>query len=430
VMQGKKVVIVGLGYVGLPLALAFGRIMPSVGFELSRSKVDAYKKGYDPTGEMAPALFKRAKYLDYTTDPSSISSADYVVVAVPTPVDAGHQPDLTPVVVATEIVGRNLKPGAVVIFESTVYPGVTEDTCVPILERESGLKCGDDGFKVGYSPERVNPGDKVHTLERIVKVVSGQDADTLEQVAALYELVIEAGVHRAPTLKVAEAAKVIENTQRDLNIALMNELAIIFDKMGIDTLDVLEAAGSKWNFLPFRPGLVGGHCIGVDPYYLTYKAETMGYHPDVILAGRAINDSMGRFIAEKTVKQMINADRAIKGARVLILGLTFKENCADLRNSRVIDVIHELRDYGVEVLVHDPIADNDEAKREYDIDLALLDRVEHVDAIVAAVPHQSLLETNADIWRALVSPGAPFIDVKSAFDQQNLERAGFIIWRL
>jgi len=428
--KDKIVAIVGLGYVGLPLALAFGRMMQTVGFELSHSKVDAYRKGYDPTGEMEAALFEQAKYLDYTTDPSSISSADYVVVAVPTPVDAAHQPDLTPVIGATEVVGRNLKPGAVVIFESTVYPGVTEDICVPILERESGLKCGADGFKVGYSPERVNPGDKEHRLETIVKVVSGQDADTLNLVAELYEQVIEAGVYRAASIKVAEAAKVIENTQRDLNIALMNELAIIFDKLGIDTLDVLEAAGSKWNFLPFRPGLVGGHCIGVDPYYLTYKAGLLGYHPQVILAGRRINDSMGKYVAEQTVKQMIEADRPIKGGRVLILGLTFKENCADLRNSRVIDVIHELEDYGIDVLVHDPVAESHEAKQEYDVDLVALDQIEPVDAIVAAVPHQSLLATDANTWETLILPGAPFIDVKSAFNQQSLKNSGFKIWRL
>jgi len=428
-MNEKKVAVVGLGYVGLPLGLAFGRVMPTIGFEISQEKVDAYRKGYDPTGEMENELFEKAKHLTYTTNPKDIVEADFVVVAVPTPVDNAHQPDLTPVVKATETVGKNLKPGAIVIFESTVYPGVTEDVCVPILERESGLKCG-EGFKVGYSPERVNPGDKVHRLETIVKVVSGQDADTLEQVATLYEQVIEAGVHRATTIKVAEAAKVIENTQRDLNIALMNELAVIFDKLDIDTLDVLEAAGSKWNFLPFRPGLVGGHCIGVDPYYLTYKASIMGYQPDVILSGRLINDGMGKFIAEKTVKQMIAADRKINGSSVLVLGLTFKENCEDLRNSRVIDVIEELETYGINVLVHDPVANAEDAKEEYGVDLVSLDQVESVNAVVAAVSHDEIVAMNIESLAAKAGKGAPFIDIKSAFDKSELTAAGFKVWRL
>jgi len=428
-MRKETVAVIGLGYVGLPLALAFGRVMSTIGFEISQDKVDAYRKGYDPTGEMENDLFVQASQLGYTTQASDITQADFVVVAVPTPVDGAHQPDLTPVIKATETVGRNLKKGAIVIFESTVYPGVTEDVCVPILEKESGLKCG-VGFKVGYSPERVNPGDKVHALEKIVKVVSGQDDETLEKVAGLYEQVIEAGVHRAPTIKVAEAAKVIENTQRDLNIALMNELAIIFDKMGVDTLDVLEAAGSKWNFLPFRPGLVGGHCIGVDPYYLTYKAQLLGYHPEVILAGRRINDGMGKYIVEQTVKQMITADLPVKGGRVLVLGLTFKEDCEDLRNSRVIDVITELESYGVEVVVYDPIAKKDEAKKEYGVDLQDFNALGKVDAIVAAVAHRPLLDKSIAIWRDLVEEGAPFIDVKSAFDRQALEKSGFKVWRL
>jgi len=316
-----------------------------------------------------------------------------------------------------------------VIFESTVYPGVTEDVCVPILERESGMRCGVD-FRVGYSPERVNPGDKVHTLEKIVKVVSGQDDETLAQVAWLYEQVIEAGVHRAPSIKVAEAAKVIENTQRDLNIALMNELAVIFDRLGIDTMDVLEAAGTKWNFLPFRPGLVGGHCIGVDPYYLTYRAEMSGYHPDVILAGRQINDGMGKFVAEKTIKLLIEADRKVKGARVAVLGLTFKENCADLRNSRVIDVIRELEDYGVEVLVYDPVADSEEARAEYGIELVGLDRLKRLDAVVAAVAHDALRGLSPEALGRMCVQGAPFVDVKSAFDREALVQAGFCVWRL
>ncbi len=425
----KKVAVVGLGYVGLPLALAFGRVMPTIGFDVSEEKIDAYRRGFDPTGEMEAELFAKASGLEYTTDASAIKQADFVVVAVPTPIDNAHQPDLTPVIKATETVGQNLKQGAIVIFESTVYPGVTEDVCVPILERESGLTWG-EGFKVGYSPERVNPGDKVHRLETIVKVVSGQDAETLEQVAQLYEQVIEAGVHRAPTIKVAEAAKVIENTQRDLNIALMNELAVIFDKMDIDTLDVLEAAGTKWNFLPFRPGLVGGHCIGVDPYYLTYKAEMMGYQPDVILAGRHINDGMGRFIAGKTIRLMIDADIKVKNAHVLVLGLTFKENCSDLRNSRVIDVIEELESFGVCVSVFDPVASAKEAKKEYDIDLIDLDQVGQIGAVVAAVPHTEIINIDSHALAEKIKSKAPFIDVKSAFDRNMLEAFGFRVWRL
>lgn len=429
-MTNRKVAVVGLGYVGLPLALAFGRVLPTIGFDVSEEKVASYRRGIDPAGEMDLRLFEKAVNLDVTADAGDIASADFVVVAVPTPVNNAHQPDLTPVIQAAETVGRNLKPGAIVVFESTVYPGVTEDICMPILERESGLKCGED-FSVGYSPERVNPGDKAHTLENIVKIVSGQDNETLEQIAGLYEMVIEAGVHRAPSIKVAEAAKVIENTQRDLNIALMNELAMIFDRIGLDTLDVLEAAGSKWNFLPFRPGLVGGHCIGVDPYYLAYKAEVSGYHPDVILSGREINDGMGRFIADRTVRQMIACGVNVKGARVLVLGLTFKENCADLRNSRVIDVIRELKDYGIEVLVHDPVANAMDARCEHGIDLVVLEGLQSVDAIVAAVAHRQIVQTEISQLAALVrDSGAPFIDVKAAFDRKGLQEAGFAVWRL
>ncbi len=425
----NTVAIVGLGYVGLPLALAFGRVMTTIGFEVAQEKVVAYREGYDPTGEMDHALFTRAAQLRYTTEAKEITQADFVIVAVPTPVDSAHQPDLTPVMKATQTVGKSLKEGAIVVFESTVYPGVTEDICVPILEKESGLKCG-KGFKVGYSPERVNPGDKVHTLETIVKVVSGQDEETLKQVAALYEQVIEAGVYRAPTIKVAEAAKVIENTQRDLNIALMNEFAVMFDTMNIDTVDVLEAAGSKWNFLPFRPGLVGGHCIGVDPYYLTYKAEMMGYQPDVILSGRQINDGMGKFIAGKTVKQLIACDHKVKGANVLVLGLSFKENCGDLRNSRVIDVIQELEAYGVNVLVHDPVVNAEEALKGYGIHLVELDAVQDVDGIVAAVAHQQFIESPYQTWKKLANNHAVFMDVKSAYNRIDLEALGFRVWRL
>jgi len=430
ILQGKKVAVVGLGYVGLPLALAFGRVMPTAGFDISEEKVQAYRKGCDPTGEMDDALFVRAEQLTYATNFADIGQADFIVVAVPTPVDNAHQPDLTPVIKASETVGRHMKQGAIIIFESTVYPGVTEDICVPILERESGMKCGENGFRIGYSPERVNPGDKVHTLEKIVKVVSGQDAGTLDVITGLYEQIIEAGVHRAPTIKVAEAAKVIENTQRDLNIALMNELAVIFDKMDIDTIDVLEAAGTKWNFLPFRPGLVGGHCIGVDPYYLTYKAEMLGYHPDVILAGRQINDGMGKYIAEQTIRNLIAVDCKIKRARVAVLGLTFKENCEDLRNSRVIDVIRELESYGIEVLVHDPIANAADAKKAYGIDLVGFEMLGKLDGIVAAVAHDELLALDAPELADRSAAGAPFMDIKSAYDQDALASAGFTVWRL
>ncbi|MDQ6950585.1 MAG: nucleotide sugar dehydrogenase [Mariprofundales bacterium] len=427
-MTEKTVCVVGLGYVGLPLALAFGRVMPTVGFDISQTKIDAYHQGFDPTGEMDGALFCRAKGLAFTSDAVCIREADFVVVAVPTPVDAAHQPDLTPVIQASEMVGRQMKAGVTVIFESTVYPGVTEEVCAPILLRESGLKR--DQFRLGYSPERVNPGDKIHTLEKIVKVVSGQDSETLDDVAALYEQIIEAGVHRAPTIKTAEAAKVIENTQRDLNIALMNELAMIFNCMDIDTISVLEAAGTKWNFLPFRPGLVGGHCIGVDPYYLTYRAEMLGYHPDVILAGRSLNDGMGAMIANKTIKMMIAADMKLRSGVVLVLGLTFKENCGDLRNSRVIDVIRTLEEFGVQVLVHDPLADATGARREYGIELVGLEGLPKVDAIVAAVSHHDILAQTPAYLASLAKPGAPFVDVKAAFDLALLAQAGMSVWRL
>jgi UDP-N-acetyl-D-galactosamine dehydrogenase len=430
-MNNKIVAVVGLGYVGLPLALAFGRLMPTIGFEISQTKVNAYQKGYDPTGEMVADLFTRADQLSYTTDAAEIAKADFIVVAVPTPVDKAHTPDLTPVIGASEIVGRNLKKGAVVIFESTVYPGVTEDICVPILERESGMCCGDDGFKVGYSPERVNPGDKVHTLETIVKVVSGQDADTLQKVAWLYEQVIEAGVHRASTIKEAEAAKVIENTQRDLNIALINELAIIFGKMGIDTLNVLKAAGTKWNFLPFRPGLVGGHCIGVDPYYLTHKAEMLGYHPQVILAGRQINDGMPAYVAEQTVKQMIQAGVCIKDSKVIVLGLTFKENCPDLRNSKVADVVKELQDFGCIVSVNDPLAESGESEHEYGIAITDWDALpSDADAVVLAVGHDEYLSKSTEELLVKLKPAGVVVDVKSALDRNQVADAGYRLWRL
>jgi UDP-N-acetyl-D-galactosamine dehydrogenase len=421
--------VVGLGYVGLPLAIEFGKRFETIGIDLSADKIAAYRQGYDPTGEVAGSDFEAAARLTLTTDPAQLARADYIIVAVPTPIDAAHQPDLRPLIAASRMVGERLCPGAVVVFESTVYPGATEDVCVPLLEQHSGLEWKKD-FHVGYSPERINPGDKEHTLTRILKVVSGDDAETLDRVAELYGAIIEAGVHRATSIKVAEAAKVIENTQRDLNIALMNELAIIFGKLGIDTMEVLEAAGTKWNFLPFRPGLVGGHCIGVDPYYLTHKSDRLGYHPQVILAGRRINDGMGKYIAEQTIKTMIGKCSQVKGARVNVLGLTFKEDCPDLRNSRVIDVIEELRSYGAEVHVHDPVADADEAWREYGIRLTPWDELPRSEAMVAAVAHRQYLERPMSAFLDKVANKGCFIDVKSRFDRKGLEAAGLTLWRL
>jgi UDP-N-acetyl-D-galactosamine dehydrogenase len=385
------IAVVGLGYVGLPLAVEFGKKHRTLGFDLSADKVAAYRDFIDPTGEVATEDLRAATRLSCHTDPAVLKEADFIIVAVPTPVDDAHQPDLTPLVKSSETVGRNMKRGAIVVYESTVYPGATEEVCIPILERESGLEWKKDFF-VGYSPERINPGDKERTVTRIVKVVSGDTPRTLETVAQVYGSVITAGVCPASSIKVAEAAKVIENTQRDLNIALMNELAVIFHKIGIDTLEVLKAAGTKWNFLPFRPGLVGGHCIGVDPYYLTHKAEMLGYHPQVILAGRRINDGMGKYVAEQTVKKMIAAGSSIKGADVVVLGLTFKENCPDLRNSKVIDVIRELQSYGCKVHVHDPVAESAEAEHEYGVSLCTWDTLPQAQAIVAAVAHQQYLD--------------------------------------
>lgn len=423
------VAVVGLGYVGLPLAVAFGKKQRTIGFDLSESKVESYKRWVDPTGEVSSEDLRAASYLAVSTDPIGLSLADHIVIAVPTPVDIAHQPDFTPLVSSSETVGKHMKRGAVVIYESTVYPGATEEVCIPILEKHSGMKWKKD-FHVGYSPERINPGDKERTLATIVKVVSGDDETTLEKVARLYENIITAGVHRASSIKVAEAAKVIENTQRDLNIALINELAIIFDKLGIDTLQVLQAAGTKWNFLPFRPGMVGGHCIGVDPYYLTHKAEMIGYHPQVILAGRRINDGMAKFIAEKTVKEMISAGSHVKGAKVNVLGLTFKENCPDLRNSKVVDMIHELQSYGVEVHVHDPVADPKDAHHEYGLELESWENLPCADALVVAVAHHELLARPlADYCLKVIGNGC-FIDVKSQFDQTALRAAGFNVWRL
>jgi UDP-N-acetyl-D-galactosamine dehydrogenase len=421
--------VVGLGYVGLPLAVEFGKKQKTIGYDLSSDKVENYKRCVDPTGEVSTADLQAANQLTVTTDPAELSQADHIVVAVPTPVDIAHQPDFRPLVGASEMVGKYMKRGAIITYESTVYPGATEEVCIPILEKHSGMKWKTD-FHVGFSPERINPGDKERTLTKILKVVSGDDADTLEKVATLYETVITAGVHRASSIKVAEAAKVIENTQRDLNIALMNELAIIFDKLGIDTLEVLQAAGTKWNFLPFRPGLVGGHCIGVDPYYLTHKAEMIGYIPQVILAGRRINDSMAKFVAEQTVKHIIKAGFQVKGAKVNVLGLTFKENCPDLRNSKVADVINELRDYGVEVHVHDPVADSKEARHEYGLELESWEDLPRAEAVIAAVSHRELIARLLTDFQSKLLQNGCFIDVKSQFDQTALRDAGYSVWRL
>ena len=433
----NTIAVVGLGYVGLPLAVAFGKQVRTIGFDLDERKLENYRKGLDPSGEVDHENLVAAKQLEYTSDPSRLSEAEIIVVAVPTPIDHAHRPDLSPLEGACRTVGKNLTPGTVVVFESTVYPGCTEEVCVPILEELSGLPWAGaegaeevSGFYIGYSPERINPGDKVHRLETIVKVVSGDTPETLGRVAELYETVVDAGVHRAASIKVAEAAKVIENTQRDLNIALMNELSLIFHKLGIDTLDVLEAAGTKWNFLPFRPGLVGGHCIGVDPYYLTYKAEAEGHHPQVILAGRQINDGMGKYIAEQTVKKMIQAGHGVAGAKVIVLGLTFKEDCPDLRNSRVEDILQELNSYCCDVHVHDPVADPEEAKEEYGVELTPWDRLPKAQAVVLAVAHEAYRNMEMEDYAALLAPSGVLLDVKSILDRDDFAEKGLDIWRL
>jgi len=421
--------IVGLGYVGLPLAVEFGKKRRTIGFDVSAAKVEAYRKRRDPTGEVSSEDLATATLLEPTTDAARLREADFVIVAVPTPIDDAHQPDFGPLIAASAAVGRNLKHGATIVFESTVYPGATEEICIPIVERESGQRWKRDFF-VGYSPERINPGDREHTLTRIVKVVAGDTPATLERVAQMYTSIISAGVYKASSIKVAEAAKVIENTQRDLNIALMNELSLIFHRMDIDTMEVLQAAGTKWNFLPFRPGLVGGHCIGVDPYYLTHKADKLGYHPQVILAGRRINDGMGKFIAEQTVKSLIQSGVAVKGAHVIVLGLTFKENCPDLRNSKVIDVIRELQSYGVAVTVHDPVADPQEALSHYGLPLASWDDLPRADALVAAVAHEAFKRRPVDELMEKLVPGALYVDVKCQADADALRSRGVTVWRL
>jgi len=423
------IAVVGLGYVGLPLAVEFGKRFPTIGFDLSSAKVEAYRRGFDPTGEVTSDEFKAALNLRVTTDAAMLAEANFIIVAVPTPVDDAHRPDFGPLLGASESVGRNLRRGATVVFESTVYPGATEEICVPVIEKHSGMQWRRDFF-VGYSPERINPGDKEHSLTRIIKVVSGDTPETLERVATVYEGIIAAGVYRASSIKVAEAAKVIENTQRDLNIALMNELALLFHKIGIDTLEVLEAAGTKWNFLPFRPGLVGGHCIGVDPYYLTHKADKLGYHPQVILAGRRINDGMGKYIAEQTVKEMIQGGFPIKGGHVNVLGLTFKENCPDLRNSRVIDIVHELASYGLTVHVHDPIADPEEAMHEYGVALTPWEQLPRAHAVVAAVAHGDYKRRQVGDLIAKIEPNGLYVDVKCQADMAALQAHGIRVWRL
>jgi UDP-N-acetyl-D-glucosamine/UDP-N-acetyl-D-galactosamine dehydrogenase len=428
-----KVAVVGLGYVGLPLALEFGKVVDTIGFDVNAKRIASLKKGFDTNGESHGDEMEAAKLLEFTDDPEKLKEARFVVVAVPTPITDNKRPDLGCLLSASELAGKNLAKGSIVVFESTVYPGVTEDICVPVLAKHSGLTYGKD-FKVGYSPERINPGDKEHTLANITKVVSGCDNETLEEVASLYELVVKVGVHRAPSIKCAEAAKVIENTQRDLNIALMNELSIIFKKMDIDTLSVLEAAGTKWNFIKMKPGLVGGHCIGVDPYYLTYKAEELGYHPQVILAGRRINDGMGKYIAEQAVKCLIEADKPVKGAKVIVFGITFKENVSDIRNSRVIDIIQELKEYGVEVIVCDPLAEKSEVKHEYGIDLAEFDKNIKVDGVVLAVSHDVIKKqmTPAAIKQCITANGVKgaVVDVKGMLSATDFLEEKVVYWRL
>lgn len=421
--------VIGLGYVGLPLAVEFAKKVNVIGFDIRREKVQSYKKGNDLTREVGNEVLSKTS-VNFTCDESELKNSLFHIVAVPTPINSDKTPDLGPVTGASEIVGRNLKKGAIVVYESTVYPGVTEDICVPILEKNSGLKCGVD-FKVGYSPERINPGDKVHTVSKIIKVVSGMDTEALDEIANVYGIIVDAGVFKAKSIKVAEAAKVIENSQRDINIAFMNELSIIFNRMGIDTRSVLEAAGTKWNFMKFTPGLVGGHCIGVDPYYLTYKAEQTGYHPEVILSGRRINDSMGKYIAENTVKQLIRADKQIKGAKVLIMGFTFKENVPDTRNTRVIDIMEELGEYGIQVHVADSAADKEEALKEYGLNIEEYDDVNDVDAVILAVAHKEYEELELSGLKKKYRDGKYIlIDVKGLFDIRQAKDEGYLYWRL
>ena len=426
----EAISLVGLGYVGMPIAIEFAkRGVNVIGFDLNKAKIETYKSGIDPTHEVGDDAIKNTTVF-FTSDEADLKKAKFHIVAVPTPVNDDHTPDLAPVEGASRILGRNLTKGSIIVFESTVYPGVTEDVCVPILEKESGLKCGED-FKIGYSPERINPGDKVHRLNTITKIVSGMDEETLDCVAKVYEIVVDAGVHRAESIKVAEAAKVIENSQRDINIAFMNELSIIFNKMGIDTKAVLDAAGTKWNFLKFSPGLVGGHCIGVDPYYLTYKAEMLGYHSQIILAGRRINDDMGAYVAENCVKSLIASDKVVKRARVTILGFTFKENCPDTRNSKIFDIVKELREYGIEPVIADPVADADEAEKLYGVKFCDISEVKNMDAVILAVAHDEFAKFTMEEVDCMFGDGQKvLLDIKGLLNRKEYETAGYRYWRL
>ncbi|RRD37161.1 nucleotide sugar dehydrogenase [Fusobacterium nucleatum] len=430
--KNLKLAVVGMGYVGFPLAVSFAESgFEVIGFDTNKNKIESYLEGKDPTGEIGSERLVKISNIHFTSDEEKLKEAKFVIVAVPTPVLKNKMPDLNPVEGASKIVGKNLSRNTIVVYESTVYPGVTEDICIPILERESGMKCGKD-FKVGYSPERINPGDKVHRVENIVKITSGIDEESSDIIAQVYGTIIKAGIHRAPSIKVAEAAKVIENSQRDINIAFVNELSLIFDKLGIDTLEVLEAAGTKWNFLSFKPGLVGGHCIGVDPYYLANKAEEVGYHADVILAGRKTNDGMGKFIAEKTIKKLIEAEKVVKNSHVLIMGLTFKENCPDLRNSKVEDIINELKEYNVKISVVDPIADKNEAKREYNVELEKIEDIKNLDAIILAVGHNEYKEIDLENLEKyyLNKKNKILIDVKGIINKEEANKLGYNLWRL
>lgn len=427
----EKISLIGLGYVGMPIAVAFARKVNVIGFDLNASKVELYKRGIDPTNEVGDEVIASTK-VEFTSDPNRLQEAKFHIVAVPTPVNDDHTPDLTPIKGASRILGQNLKRGSIVVFESTVYPGVTEEICVPIIEKESGLKCGVD-FKIGYSPERINPGDKVHRLETITKIVSGMDEESLDTIAKVYELVVEAGVHRASSIKVAEAAKVIENSQRDINIAFMNELSIIFHKMGIDTQEVLDAAGTKWNFLKFYPGLVGGHCIGVDPYYLTYKAEEMGYHSQIILSGRRINDDMPKYVAENLVKNLIKADIPVRSAKIVIFGFTFKENCPDTRNTKIIDIYKELQEYGIQPVIVDPQADADEAQRLYNVSFEKISYVEDMDAVIVAVAHdefKKFAKKELDLFFSKNNRKKVLVDIKGILDKKEFETDEYLYWRL
>lgn len=434
VSRQEKISVVGLGYVGMPLAVAFADKIDVIGFDINKSKIEQYKAGHDITNEVGDERLKHTT-VHFTSDESELRKVKFHIVAVPTPTNDDTSPDLRPVIGAAKTVGRNLTKGSIVVFESTVYPGVTEEVCVPVLEKESGLRCGMD-FKIGYSPERINPGDKIHTVDKIIKIVSGMDAEALEDISKIYELIVAAGVHRAESIKIAEAAKVIENSQRDINIAFMNELSIIFNKMGIDTKSVLEAAGTKWNFLKFLPGLVGGHCIGVDPYYLTYRAQQLGYHSQVILAGRRINDGMGKYVAENTVKNLIKADKQIKGAKAAVMGITFKENCPDVRNSKVIDIIRELEEYGIDVKVHDPIADEEEVWNEYRIQLCEAEDIHNVDTVIFAVAHDEFKSLSLQEIEGIYSEddkksnNLVLIDIKGIFDKKLAIDNGYLYWRL